>query len=104
MNGFSDMSLGPKLVTNLADTLQIAVPFIGAFAATGGETAAAFLSRFGVNGIRLAEEIEPGVPLGLTLGSLSIPISIKAGAFGDEYSLIRINERIRAVRTKGSFR
>jgi uncharacterized protein YgbK (DUF1537 family) len=104
MNGFPDMSLGPKLVRSLAETLEIVVPVIGAFAATGGETAAALLSRFGVNGIHLAEEIEPGVPLGLTLGSLSIPISIKAGAFGDEYSLIRINERLRAVRTKGSFR
>jgi uncharacterized protein YgbK (DUF1537 family) len=103
MNGFPDMLLGPTLVRSLAETLEIAVPFIGAFAATGGETAAALLSRFGVNGIRLAEEIEPGVPIGLTFGSLSVPISTKAGAFGDEYSLIRINERLRAVRTKGSF-
>jgi uncharacterized protein YgbK (DUF1537 family) len=103
MNEFPDMSLGPELVTSLAETLEIAVPVIGAFAATGGETAAALLSRFGVNGIRLAEEIEPGVALGLTIGSLSVPISTKAGAFGDEHSLIRINERLRAVRTRGSF-
>jgi D-threonate/D-erythronate kinase len=103
MNEFPDMSLGPELVTSLAETLEIAVPVIGAFAATGGETAAALLSRFGVNGIRLAEEIEPGVALGLTIGSLSVPISTKAGAFGDEHSLVRINERLRAVRTRGSF-
>ena len=103
MNGFPDMSLGPELVTSLAETFEIAVPVIGAFAATGGETAAALLSRFGVNGIRLAEEIEPGVALGLTIGSLSVPVCTKAGAFGDEYSLIRINERLRAVRTRGIF-
>ena len=103
MNEFPDMSLGPELVTSLAETLEIALRVIGAFAATGGETAAALLSRFGVNGIRLAEEIEPGVALGLTIGSLSVPISTKAGAFGDEHSLIRINERLRAVRTRGSF-
>ena len=102
-SGPPDMSIGPELATSLADTLEIAAPVIGAFAATGGETAAALLSRFGVNGIRLAEEIEPGVPLGLTLGSLSVPIATKAGAFGDEDSLIRINERLRAVRTRGSF-
>jgi uncharacterized protein YgbK (DUF1537 family) len=95
------MSLGPELVTSLAETLEIAVPVIGAFAATGGETAAALLSRFGVDGIRLAEEIEPGVALGLTIGSLSVPVCTKAGAFGDEYSLIGINERLRAVRTRG---
>ena len=36
-NGSPDMSLGPELVTSLADTLEIAAPVIGAFAATGGE-------------------------------------------------------------------
>jgi D-threonate/D-erythronate kinase len=102
-DGSPDISLGPELVTGLADMLVATVPVIGAFAATGGETAAALLSRFGVIGIRLAEEMEPGVPLGLTLGSMSVPIATKAGAFGDEHSLIRINERLRAVRTRGSF-
>jgi uncharacterized protein YgbK (DUF1537 family) len=98
-----DMSLGPLLAQALADALAIVAPAMGAFAATGGETAAALLSRFGVNGIRLADEIEPGVSLGLTLGALSVPIATKAGAFGDDHSLIRIAERLRAVRTKGSF-
>ena len=103
MNGSPDMSLGPRLVGNLAEILQEVAPVVGAFAATGGETAAALLSRFGVNAIHLVDEIEPGVSLGLTLGALSIPISTKAGAFGDEHSLIRINERLRAIRTRGSF-
>jgi uncharacterized protein YgbK (DUF1537 family) len=103
MNDRPDMSQGPKLAEGLAVTLQSVAPAIGAFAATGGETAAALLSRFGVNGIRLADEIEPGVSLGLTLGQFSVPIATKAGAFGDEMSLIRISTRLRAVRTKGSF-
>ncbi len=103
MNDHPDMSLGPQLAEGLAKVLREVAPAIGAFAATGGETAAALLSRFGVNGIRLADEIEPGVSLGLTLGQLSVPIATKAGAFGDEQSLIRISERLRAVRTKGSF-
>jgi uncharacterized protein YgbK (DUF1537 family) len=103
MDDQPDMSLGPQLAQGLADALQSLAPAIGAFAATGGETAALLLSRFGVNGIRLADEIEPGVSLGLTLGKLSVPIATKAGAFGDERSLIRISERLRAVRTKGSF-
>jgi D-threonate/D-erythronate kinase len=103
MDDQPDMSLGPQLAQGLADALQSVAPAIGAFAATGGETAALLLSRFGVNGIRLADEIEPGVSLGLTLGKLSVPIATKAGAFGDERSLIRISERLRAVRTKGSF-
>ncbi|MDB5653951.1 MAG: hypothetical protein JWQ94_1564 [Tardiphaga sp.] len=103
MDEAPDMALGPQLAQGLADVLASVAPSIGAFAATGGETAAALLSRFGVNGIRLADEIEPGVSLGLTLGALSVPIATKAGAFGDDQSLIRIAERLRAVRTKGSF-
>jgi D-threonate/D-erythronate kinase len=98
-----DMSLGPKLSQGLAGALQSVAPVIGAFAATGGETAAVLLSRFGVNGIRLADEIEPGISLGLSLGRISVPVATKAGAFGDKFSLIRISERLRAVRTKGSF-
>jgi uncharacterized protein YgbK (DUF1537 family) len=103
MDDKPDLSLGPRLSQRLADALQSVAPAIGAFAATGGETAAVLLSRFGVNGIRLADEIEPGVSLGVALGKLSVPIATKAGAFGDKLSLIRICERLRAVRTKGSF-
>jgi uncharacterized protein YgbK (DUF1537 family) len=103
MDDRPDMALGARLANSLADALQGVAPVIGAFAATGGETAATMLSRFGVNGIRLADEIEPGVSLGLTLGRLSVPIATKAGAFGDEHSLIRISERLHAIRTQGSF-
>lgn len=103
MTDTPDMALGPQLSQGLADVLASVAPAMGAFAATGGETAAALLSRFGVNGIRLADEIEPGVSLGLTLGAVSVPIATKAGAFGNDLSLIRIAERLRAVRTKGSF-
>ena len=103
MDDEPDLSLGPRLSLGLAEALRSVAPAIGAFAATGGETAAVLLSRFGVNGIRLADEIEPGVSLGLTLGKLSVPVATKAGAFGDKLSLIRISERLRAVRTRGSF-
>lgn len=96
-----DMSLGPRLVAGLAEALAPVASRMGAFAATGGETAAALLSSFGVNGIRLVDEIEPGVALGLTLGKLSIPVVTKAGAFGDEDSLGRIAERLRTIRKKG---
>jgi uncharacterized protein YgbK (DUF1537 family) len=103
MDDEPDLSLGPRLSHGLADALQSVAPAIGAFAATGGETAAMLLSRFGVNGIRLADEIEPGVSLGLTLGKLSVPVATKAGAFGDKLSLVRISERLRTVRIKGGF-
>jgi len=97
-----DLSLGPRLVRSLAEALAPAAPRMGGFAATGGETAAALLSRFGVNGIQLIEEVEPGVALGMTLGNLTIPVVTKAGSFGDEESLRRIADRLRVVRRKGT--
>jgi uncharacterized protein YgbK (DUF1537 family) len=102
MNDEPDMSLGPRLVEGLAEALAPAASRMSAFAATGGETASALLSSFGVNGIRLIDEIEPGVALGLTLGRLEIPVVTKAGAFGDEDSLSRIAGRLRAIRNKGT--
>jgi len=96
-----DPALGPSLVRGLAEALGPATSCIGALAATGGETAAALLSAFGVDGIRLVDEIEPGVALGMTLGHLSVPVVTKAGAFGDEDSLGRIAARLRSIRRKG---
>lgn len=96
-----EMTLGPSLVERLADTLAPAASRMSAFAATGGETAAALLSRFGVGGIRLIDEIEPGVALGQALGALSCPVVTKAGAFGDDDSLGRIAQRLRDIRTQG---
>ena len=97
-----DMSLGPRLAHGLADALAPIAHQIGALAATGGETAAALLTRFDIHGIQLADEIEPGVSLGVTLGRLSIPIATKAGAFGDADSLTRIRDRLRRARIEGS--
>lgn len=100
--GEPDMRLGPRLAQALADALAPIAGQIGALAATGGETAAALLTRFDIHGIQLADEIEPGVSLGLTLGRLSIPIATKAGAFGDADSLTRIRDRLRRARTEGN--
>jgi len=73
-----------------------------ALVATGGETASALLARLGVHGIRLVDEIEPGIPLGLTLGEVSIPVVTKAGGFGNEDCLKRILARLRFIRNTGA--
>ena len=96
-----DLSIGPKLVRSLADALAPVASHIGGLAATGGETAAAILSRFGVGGIRLMRELEPGVSLGLTLGAVSFPVVTKAGAFGGSDSLIRIARHLYLIRKEG---
>lgn len=94
---------GPALAAALASVLAPARPFLGALAATGGETAAALMGALGIDGLHLVEEIEPGVPLGLSLGQITIPVATKAGAFGNEGTLSAIAGRLRAVRLKGSF-
>ena len=92
----------PKLVSALASLLGPAARDASALAATGGETAAALLMRLGVSGIRLLDEIEPGIPLGLTLGEVSVPAVTKAGGFGNEGCLRRIIERLRFIRQTGT--
>jgi uncharacterized protein YgbK (DUF1537 family) len=59
------------------------------------------LGHLGVDGIRLVDEIEPGVSLGLTLGRINVPIVTKAGAFGDEGTLARVVQRLRAIIQQG---
>jgi uncharacterized protein YgbK (DUF1537 family) len=92
----------PQLVSALARLLGPAARRASALVATGGETAAAMLARLGVQGIKLLDEIEPGIPLGLTLGEVSIPAVTKAGGFGNEECLKRIISRLRFIRQTGT--
>jgi uncharacterized protein YgbK (DUF1537 family) len=94
----ADLSQGAELAGLLAGLLQSTASSIGALFATGGETAVALLDALGVTGIRLLEEIEPGVPLGLTRGALTIPVVTKAGAFGDAGTLSRCLSHLRRLR------
>ena len=92
-----DLSRAPQIADALADLLTGAAEWTGGIIATGGETAAALLGRFGVDGLRLIDEIEPGVSLGQTLGRIEVPIITKAGAFGTNETLTRCVERLRDI-------
>jgi len=91
-----------RLVSMLANLLAPAARSASALVATGGETASALLTRLGIDGIRLLDEIEPGIPLGLTLGAVSVPVVTKAGGFGDEECLKRIMARLRFIKQTGT--
>ncbi|SFV07354.1 Uncharacterized conserved protein YgbK, DUF1537 family [Methylobacterium sp. 174MFSha1.1] len=97
-----NLALGPRLADALGAWLAPVAPHLGALVATGGETAAALLAHLGVDGLRLIDEIEPGVSLGLTRGALAVPIVTKAGAFGTEDTLLRAVHHLRAIRHQGS--
>jgi uncharacterized protein YgbK (DUF1537 family) len=92
-----DLSRGAELAERLAEWVSSAGQSFGALVATGGDTVYALLSKMGVHGIRLLDEIEAGVPLGITLGAVSIPLVTKAGAFGDGLSLRRSLERLKKL-------
>ena len=90
----ADLSGGAALAVALAELLAPAGARMGGLFATGGETACALLSHLGVHGIRLLEEVEPGVPLGITQGAIEVPVMTKAGAFGNEETILRSLERL----------
>lgn len=96
-----DMSMGSQLAKNLSNVLKNVAPHLAGFAATGGETASFLMDSFGINGIELSDEIEAGVSLGLTRGETKVPVATKAGAFGDENSLVRIFDRLTLIRKEG---
>jgi uncharacterized protein YgbK (DUF1537 family) len=88
-----DLSRGTLLAQRLAAFIEGAGSF-GGLVATGGDTVYALLSKLGVHSIRLLDEVEPGVPLGITAGAVSIPVVTKAGAFGNAKTLQRSLERL----------
>jgi uncharacterized protein YgbK (DUF1537 family) len=81
---------GAALAAALGRMLAPRLAFAGGLVVTGGETARALLGAAGVAGLRLAGEVEPGVPFGIALGggpARGLAVVTKAGAFGSETTL-----------------
>jgi uncharacterized protein YgbK (DUF1537 family) len=95
-------SLQPAAVSALARDLAPLAANASALGATGGDTAAALCARWGITGITLVDEIEPGMSLGVTLGAVCVPLVTKSGGFGDQGSLKRLAERLRFIRQTGT--
>lgn len=62
---------------------------------TGGDTAKAVCKHLSVSGIQLASEIEPGIPLGQLVGNTPLWVVTKAGAFGNDNSLVHAKEALK---------
>ncbi|MFL6576239.1 MAG: nucleotide-binding domain containing protein, partial [Povalibacter sp.] len=95
------LSIRAEVAQNLAAMLTPLFPLAGSLVASGGDTAAALLVRAGVQSIRLLDEMDPGVCLGLTMGDLCIPIVTKSGSFGSDESLVRIVRHLHALESGG---
>lgn len=68
---------------------------VGILALTGGDTAKAVMEAIGASGLRLMGEIEPGIPTGMLLGTASLAVVTKAGAFGSEEIFANIRKAFR---------
>jgi uncharacterized protein YgbK (DUF1537 family) len=94
--GQADLAEGLLLCHALARLAAPHAERIGALVSTGGETARAVLQAFGAAGLRLVDEVEPGVPLSLTEGWRTLPVVTKAGAFGTPDTLLHCRAVLRA--------
>jgi uncharacterized protein YgbK (DUF1537 family) len=83
---------GAALARGFARLLAPRLQAAGGLLATGGETARTLLTTAGVPALALHGEVETAVPLGVVLGDgplRGLPVITKAGAFGDEATLVR---------------
>jgi uncharacterized protein YgbK (DUF1537 family) len=55
---------------------------------TGGDTAKRVCGQLGGIGIKLLEEIEPGIPIGYLIGATELLVITKAGGFGTPYAFV----------------
>jgi uncharacterized protein YgbK (DUF1537 family) len=90
-----NLACGAMIVQALAAAIRPVVDSIRALILTGGETACALLAQLGVDGIRLLEEVETGVPLGVTTGAVTLAVITKAGAFGGPDTLVNCLRRLK---------
>jgi uncharacterized protein YgbK (DUF1537 family) len=84
--GMDAPALGQRIAYALADLvaeiLEAAPP--GGLVFAGGETSGALCRRLNLGALRVGRNIEPGVPLCLSLGRYRLPVVLKSGNFGGE--------------------
>lgn len=68
----------------------------------GGETAAAVCNRLGVSGLRVWQEIQPGLPSCLSLTSPPLLLVLKSGSFGSVDFLEQAMEHVRCAEEEAS--
>lgn len=86
----------PLLVSALAEMLRPFAGTVGALVATGGDTARAILGAWGISGLRIVGEVEPGLPCSMAEGwQKSLVVLTKAGGFGKPETLLHCRDFLR---------
>ncbi|MGW5359536.1 four-carbon acid sugar kinase family protein [Actinopolymorpha pittospori] len=86
-----------RLAVRLGELLRPCAPLVGGLVVTGGDTATGVLQAWRTNALRLVEEVEPGVPLSITVAPRPIPVVTKAGGFGNASTLTLARARLTAL-------
>ncbi|MBV9928693.1 MAG: four-carbon acid sugar kinase family protein [Acidobacteria bacterium] len=84
--GLDVPALGGRLAYALADLVAEILEGVEAsgLVFAGGETSGALCRRLQLGALRVGRNIEPGVPLCLSLGRYRLPVVLKSGNFGGE--------------------
>jgi D-threonate/D-erythronate kinase len=91
----ADRQASTWLVDRLGAALRDLVARADGVVLTGGETARAVLGAAGVRALRVSGTVQVGVPICWTVPGAT-PVVTKAGAFGDEQTLIRAVDAVTA--------
>lgn len=89
VSGEVDPARAPAVCRTLATVVAPAAARVSLLVLTGGATARAVLTECRITAIELRAELAPGVVLATSAGTAPIEIITKAGAFGDERTLVR---------------
>ena len=74
---------------------------VGRLVVAGGETAGAVVNALGINGLRIGEEIDPGVPWTASLGEKPLALALKSGNFGTDDFFLKAFEKLGTADTRG---
>lgn len=82
--GLATRELGEAVSDSLAGVVSavLEAQAVGGLIVAGGETSGALCRRLGFGALRVGKNIEPGVPLCLSLGEVRLPVVLKSGNFG----------------------
>jgi uncharacterized protein YgbK (DUF1537 family) len=84
--GKTEIEAGERIAAGFARVVQEIVSKVGpkGLVLAGGETSSTIARTLGLRALRVGPNIQPGVPLCVTLSSPSMPVVFKSGNFGSD--------------------
>lgn len=96
-----DSAQEPQLAAALAEMLRPLAGNVGALVVTGGEMARAVFRAWGIAGLNIIGEVEPGLPYSTAAGwRRPLPVLTKAGGFGTPETLLHCREFLRELQRR----